>query len=469
MTGAKKTHWFRTTLIVLVICGILGTILAAFLFKNGSGKTYAYASILFSFNGAAKGNAPNGSPLDVSDLTSDEILNAALEASGLSGTYNAEQVRDNLSVTGVFPDNIVEQMTRYVSILDSNASKQAPLTDYHATEFTVVLYHELDPNLSSNQLKTLLQNIMAAYRDHFARTNAMKLDPSTDMLARITDFDYPLQLQAISNSNARLSRYAQEMADLAPEFQVKGKGFADIVVRFRNLDSDVDSVSAAVTMNAVSRDPARLKSRYEMDLAMLNSRLDIETEELSLLASLMNGYTRESAIYVVSSSSTLNKIESESTGIYDAIVRRHTEVTKELADTDRNVALTQAKLQYLSGDEIPTAPAETDVAEGEQPAVSAKAEKTVPLNDEIEKRIGDLLARREEAVNEFIQLLDAYSAKQISKKTVTVSAVEYKTPNLLSGSFLVKVVRTAGPFCAVGLMVCLVLLLRSRRKEEKAR
>ena len=35
MKTAKKTHWFRNTLIVLIICGIIGVILASVLFFKG--------------------------------------------------------------------------------------------------------------------------------------------------------------------------------------------------------------------------------------------------------------------------------------------------------------------------------------------------------------------------------------------------------------------------------------------------
>ena len=66
MTTMKKTHWLRNTMIVLIICGLIGTALAAVLFFGESNQTYATAAIQFSFDGAAEGKAPNGYPFDVS-------------------------------------------------------------------------------------------------------------------------------------------------------------------------------------------------------------------------------------------------------------------------------------------------------------------------------------------------------------------------------------------------------------------
>ena len=101
MTTGKKIHWFRTILIVLVACGVAGIILAAVLFNVNPERTFVSATIQLSFEGAAEGKAPNGYPFDLSGITSDEVLETALGASGMSGVYTPEQVRKNIKVTGI--------------------------------------------------------------------------------------------------------------------------------------------------------------------------------------------------------------------------------------------------------------------------------------------------------------------------------------------------------------------------------
>ena len=170
MTTVKKTHWFRNTLIVLIICGLVGTVLAAVLFFGESNQTYATAAIQFSFDGAAEGKAPNGYPFDVSGITSDEVLEIALKVSGLEETYTAEQLRTSMNVTGVYPERIAEQMTKYVSLLDANADMQAALSDYHATRYAVTLYNNFDSGIGSGKLTELLRNILTVYRNYFEKT-----------------------------------------------------------------------------------------------------------------------------------------------------------------------------------------------------------------------------------------------------------------------------------------------------------
>ena len=91
------------------------------------------------------------------------------------------------------------------------------------------------------------------------------------------------------------------------------------------------------------------------------------------------------------------------------------------------------------------------------------------LRSTVETKIKTLAKKRDEIVNDFTAMLEAYSAQEINERTVSATAAKYETPKLLSGAFIKTVLKTAGPICAVGFMVCLVLIIRSRRKEEKER
>ena len=76
------------------------------------------------------------------------------------------------------------------------------------------------------------------------------------------------------------------------------------------------------------------------------------------------------------------------------------------------------------------------------------------LRKTVETKIETLVAKKDAIVSDFTAMLDAYSAQEINEKTVSVTAVKYKAPSLLSGAFIKTVLKTAGPLCAVGFMVC---------------
>lgn len=459
----KKTHWLRNTLIVLIACGLLGTILGAVLFFTEGNRTYAESIIQFAFEGSAEGKAPNGYPFDLSGFTTDEVLEAALEASGLTGTYTADQLRENLTVTGVYPEKIAEQMTKYVSLLDANADNTAAVTDYHPTQYSVTLYNDFDKGISSGKLSELLGNILTAYRAYFTKTYAASLDQANP-IADLPEYDYAQQMEAISESVDQQIRYAEEMKELAKDFRLSGKGFGDIVTRYQNLQSDIDRLNATITLNAVSKDRTRLRKRYEMEIRELQIQLESLTEELKQVEAQVNSYDKDGIIYV-SANGSLSRVGSSATQTYDKLVETRKKVSDKIAETNAKITLIQARLDDMTGAaaKMKKAGEDEDAAAVEQ----LNLKELEALRKSVEEKISALTAKKDAIVSDFAAMLDAYSAQEINERTVSTTAVKYKAPSLISGAFIVKALKTAGPICAVGFMVCLVLLIRSRRKEER--
>lgn len=459
----KKTHWLRNTLIVLVICGLVGTVLAAILFNGENNRIYAASTIQFSFDGAADGKAPNGYPFDMNGFTSDEVLDAALESSSLTGTYTAEQLRENLTVTGVYPEKIAEQMTKYVSLLDTNADNQAAVTDYHATQYSVTLYNDFDKNISSGKLTELLGNIMTAYRNYFAKTYAANLDQENP-IAELPDYDYAQQMDAISESVKQQISYAEEIKELARDFRMDNKSFGDIVTRFQNLQSDIDRLNATITLNAVSKDRIRLQKRYEMEIRELKIKLESLTEELKQVEAQVNSYDKDGIIYV-SANGSLTRVGDTSSNTYDSLVETRKKVSDQIAETNAKISLIQARLDDMTGAaaRMKTAGEDEDAAAVEQ----LNLRELEQLRKSVEEKIETLVAKKNVIEDDFTAMLNAYSAQEINERTVSATTVRYKAPSLISGAFVMKAVKTAGPICAVGFMVCMVLLIISRKKEEK--
>lgn len=459
----KKTHWLRNTLIVLIVCGLAGTVLAAALFAGDGNRVYARSSIQFSFDGSAEGKAPNGYPFDMLGFTTDEVLNNALEASGLADKYTADQLRDNLTVTGVYPDKIVEQMTQYISLLDTAADNQAIMKDYHATQYNITLYNDFDKQISAGKLTELLGKIMTAYRVYFGKNYAANLEKAI-AITDITEYDYAQQMEAINEDISQHIRYAEELKILAPEFRVDRKGFGDIVVRYENLQNDLDRLDATITLNAVSKDRERLQKRYEMEIRTQTIQLESLTEELKRIEEQVDAYDKDGIIYV-SANGELSRVGASTSNTYDQLVETRKRVTDSIARTNSTIALYQARLDDMTGAaaRMKKATEEEDAASVEQ----LNRYELEKLKASVEQKIEALIAKREIIVNDFASMLDAYTAQEINEKTLSVTAAKYEAPSLLSSAFILKAVKTAGPICAVGFMVCMVLLIISRRKEVK--
>ena len=483
MKKHKRTNWLKTTVLVLVACGIVGMILAAVQFFGKPAPTYASATLVFTFDGAADGVAPNGAAFDVRDIALDEVLSEGLKNAALADRLTPEQVRPNLVVSGVYPEDMADQVMHYESLLNFTASRETTIGDYHPTTFTVALYDGFETSLSKSELSSLLKGIMDAYCTYFAQVYAYGLDVNNAAFFTLDDYDYPQQLQIIEGTLSTLVKYADELYEKEPAFRLNGVGFNDISVRANALiDSTISRLSAELTINALTRNPARLLSQYQFEIRTLNNQLDKQNEELKKLDKLIDSYEKNEIIYL-STTDALTKIDGNSSETYDALMGRRKAVADGITQINYNIANYQLLINDLLGesgetkaDQTPAVPGEDatemevapTLTEAELAAAKAEAEQKMSARRELlEENIRALVADRDALLADFDAMVTVYNREKINELTVTVTGYNYWTPSLLSGAFIKKAIQTAGPIVALGFIACMVLIVISRRKEEK--
>ena len=475
----QKTHWLRNTILVLAACGILGGAIAAVRFSSAQDRTtYASSSIQFSFDGAASGVAPSGNVFNIEGIFSDAVLSDALKASGLDDRYTAEQIRGQLSVEGLYPKDIVQQLTNYDSLLDFSSNRVLTVSEYRPTVYSVKLYRDFDPAISRASLESLLQNIMEAYKRYFTKVYSLSAN-NIALEYDLADYDYPQQLVILSSVMNQSRRYALELYEKEPFLSVDGCGFSDIAVRLGSLiNNDIDSLNAAIFMDGLTKDTARLLTQYRFEISSLSNESEKQKECLAKLDELIASYDKNEIIYL-SNADSFTKIDGNSSETYDALVAERKSLADEITQIDTQIATyrlqindllnnSQASQEKEGAAEI--AGGETLTMTDEEIAAAAKAaeelsaQKIAVLEESIAK-----LVEQYNGINATLsKLLDAYNAKTINDSTVEIIRGAYSAPKFLSGSFAVTLVKTAGPICAVGLLVCLVFLIASRKKEQKA-
>lgn len=480
---AKKTNWLKTTILVILACGIVGLALTAILFFAKPSPTYATATLVFTFDGAATGTAPNGTAFDVRDMTLDEVLSKGLQNASLEGTYTPEQIRPDLVISGVYPDDMAEQVMHYESLLNFTASRELTIGAYHPTTFNVALYNNFDKSLTKSQLSSLLKSILDAYRAYFSQVYAFGLDTSATLFT-LEDYDYPQQLQILEKRLTAMSDYALELYDLDPAFRLNGIGFNDISVRLNTLiDSNISRLNAELTINALTKDPARLLTQYQYEIRSLNNQLDKQTLELVKLDKLIASYEKNEIIYL-RTTDALTKIDGNSSETYDRLMGRRKDVADGITDINYQIATYELLLSDLlsedaaqpqtaaaSDDSETTAEPSTEtvavMSEEEMAAAAAEAERVTTLRrEQLEKSISALVADSDAILADFKAMLQAYSGEKINDLTVTVTEYRAFAPSLLSGAFIKKAIKTCGPIVAVGFMACVAAIIVSRKKEE---
>ena len=503
----KKTHWLRTSIIILLICGIVGLALTSIDFFGNPTPTYALATIEFTFDGAADGIAPNGTAFTIADIASEDVLSAALDQASMKETYTVEQLQGSLVAQGIYPEDMADQVMSYVSLLNFTANQKATVTEFHPTTFNIQLYNDFDSSISRDQLESLLRAIVSSYKSYFGRNYANGLQKG-NMLFTLENYDYPQQLEIIQGHFSTLANYAHEMYDLQPTFRYEGSGFNDVSVRLNNLiSSDISRLNADLTMNALTRDTARLLTQYQFEVRDLSNQLEKQTTQLEKLDALIATYDKNEIIYL-STTDSLTKIDGNSSETYDMLVDQRKEVADGITEINSQISNYQLKLSDLLKEESnvqasPTkahssangkennaasATAQMDEEPSDKTADSTviAAEDVVEMTEEeiaeaaaeaerlakaqtaaLEKEIDTLVEKGDGIIDDFKGMLQAYNDQEINDLTITVTKYDYKSPNVLSGAFIAKAIKTSGPICAIGFMLCMVLIIISRKREEK--
>ena len=488
MKQGRKINWLKTTILVLLACGVAGLGLAVALFFGNAAPTYASATLVLTFDGAADGIAPNGVAFDVRDITLDEVISEGLKGASLEGKYTPEQVRPDLVVSGVYPEDMAKQVMHYESLLNFTANRELTIGDYHPTTFSIRLYNGFDKSLSKDQLSSLLQSILDAYRARFAKVYAFGLDTDNALFA-LEDYDYPQQLQIIEEQLDTMSAYALELYEHDPAFRLNGAGFNDISVRLNTLiDSNISRLNAELTINALTKDPARLLTQYQFEIRSLNNQLEKQTQELAKLDKLIDSYEKNEIIYL-STTDALTKIDGNSSETYDTLIAHRKDVADGITDINYQIATYKLLLSDLVTEETPepeqtasqpsdgetaagdegTSSAETVAAMTDEELAAAAAEAELATNarrEQLEAPINALLSESDAILSDFKAMIEAYNSEKINDLTVAVTQFKYYAPRLLSGSFIKQAIKTAGPIVALGFMVCVALIIVSRRKES---
>ena len=458
MKHFMKIHWIRNTLLIFCCCAVIGLIFSLVIFRRDNARTYAYSNISFTFDGAQNGLAPNGYAFDVNAIASEEVLTSAIKAAGMDERYSSDQIVSCIEIQGVFPEDLVEEMTRYNSVINADSSQSVVLTEYHPTVFRVCLYSDFDRSISETDLTKLLNEILTSYRSWFLETYATGTIDGLEF-SDLDDYDYFQQLEILRVGLQQASDYAAQMAVSNPGFLFEGKGFHDLSLQFESMiSSDLARLNATMTMNSLSKDLNRLKERYLFEIRELQNRVDIQTDLSKSLDNLLAEYAKSGIIYL-STSEQLSRVDKQSSEVYDRLADTRGEVTDKISGLNKDIAGYRNQLAEMgvNADGTKTDSQKTSLSKTEL------AQKEAALQSGLNR----LLAKHNTAIDTLKEMIDTLNSEEINELTLSSSSARAYSPSIISGKFIKTAIKTCGPFCALGLIAAVILIIISRIATEK--
>ena len=485
MKNSKKRSWIRIFAIALIGAFVAGTALSAVLFKIDPTKTYARATLQMTFDGAADGLAPDGTLFSIGEMASDRVLSAALDSAGLAEKISVSELRGSLYIQGSYPSDMLNQVMSYESLMDFTVNREVTVSDYHPTQFIANLYDDF--GLTRAQLTGLLDAVMKAYADDFAEVYSLTVaGPAYSNVLFPEEIDYAQRITVLESNIDQLTQYAQAMAERDPSLTVNGIGrFSDIVVRLNNLkENDLETLSARVSADALSMDVSRLLSQYRYQVQVSTNQLDAQKKRLERLDKLIASYDKNEVIYL-STTDSLTKIDGNSSVTYDQLIDLRKQTAEGITQIQARIDDYNGRINVILGEDEPEADTAADEAdllasllgggEDAQPedqtdlsdAAAEAQEQLREKTDAFEAGFNAAIAKRDGIIADFAALLKAFNEQEINDTTFTVTKAKYFAPRFFSSAFALKVVKTAGPICALTLIACLAALVLSRRREEK--
>ena len=406
--------------------------------------SYSYETVQFNYDGASDGKDPNGNPFDAVSFLTDDIIEDALTTSGLS--YKVEDVRDNIIVTNVVPQNIVKEIDSYASVTDKEATQEITTKDYHPTKYRFALYQDLDKKLSKQQLNDFLSNIVDTYCNKFYTTYKKSFNDTVyDSIFVVNDYDYTFQSQIYSNKIAVLMSYAASIYNEHTDFEVDDRTFYDIYLAGNQIaNSYVNRINTLITLKSLSKDLPRLKSYYEYKIKNLEYDRTKYSSDLVVVSAQVTAYEKDSTIYV-GTGENIVKIESNSSATYNALLAKQIELSNRIASIDTEIADYQAILDDIDH--------------------ATSTQEDYDLVEAYLTRLGTSFSALEDRFAEFVEQYNEAYLKDGTSKT----EVKYKSNSIFSASFIVHTVKVAAPIMlTVMLGIAIYYLSREIRKQKKA-
>lgn len=351
------------------------------------------ALIGFQYKGIEQGLDPAGNDFDVSKLKSPGIIEDAL--SGLDESYSAEDVRRCITIEGVIPDKALDEMSLYKGIYTRSGSMDAAQKllniKYYPTCYTVS-FDSSSMGISTEQGKIILNNVLGKYQEYFYRTYGYSETLGSSISAiDYKEYDYPAAVDIFRTTLDDLENYVANLQSTdTTSFRSSktGYNFDDLSRNIETLrSSDLDSLSAFITINNAFKNKEQLISYYEYKIDTLEREAETQKSELDAISDSIDSYKKDTMM-VFSSGDKSSKEYSQISAKYDELIENKILAQNSYSLSRQRIEYYKLRLNNLKN---------TDE--------SSEEELTGAKNAQVEERIEELYQK----INSLIEITEKTS------------------------------------------------------------
>ena len=267
-----------------------------------------------------------------------------------------DAIRNNITVSGVVPEDAIDKLTAYESVFSNTNSIEAAQkimdVSYFPTQFEVQFSYG-DSGMSRSQAADFLNTMLNNYKIYFMQTYGYN-QAFGDALTAVdyTGYDYPQALDVLSSSLDSLKKYISSLSsnDNTRFRSAKtGYTFSDLSEATATLQSvDYSSLYSYIMGKNVTKDKDSLATYYQYRIDSLNRSLNSAKERLSTITDSINNYKKDSMVVMAGGSAdNTGTVLTQPSTAYDDLITQRTDAQGSVSSLQQQISDYQTRLDKL--------------------------------------------------------------------------------------------------------------------------
>ena len=354
---------FRTIKKYFVIWLVTAVVSALLVFSGSaliSGDEHKTLSALinFTYSGIEKGLDPAGKDFDVNTVKSPEVIKDTLEKLEMP-LDNIDQIRSSITIEGIVPNDVMDKMTTYKSIIDMgsssamSAAQEILSLEYNPTQYRVD-FNYAETDFSGSEAVEFINTMLDCYRDYFFRTYGYNeaLGNAVTVLD-YTDYDYAEAVDVFRTSLSSLKSYVDTLAAKdTSRFRSTATGYtfadlSDSISTIRSIDLDV--ISSYITVNNVTKDKDALINYYDYRIEELTREQAVQKDRLATITESLNSYEKDDIIIFGNGNEDTDTQVSMASDEYNRLINEKISAQTSVSNITQEIAYYKLRLVDLKG------------------------------------------------------------------------------------------------------------------------
>ena len=305
--------------------------------------------------------APDGSELDLGQITSSYVLQSAISGLRLSQPVTLANLSSNIKIERILTEDSRRMQEIAASMLqDKNSAAYNQIQGLqlvYDNHFIVTLSNGFGDEtsnvkyyLTDNELRLILDRTLDAYNSYLASTYADNTLPANEFSVINTQtLDLPESLDQLRTAIDNLYAYCDSKSDTVKAYRSWRTGLSlnDLMAHLQQVKSlDVDYLYACVLDNSIARDPAAIQVGMQYQLRDAQTRLDQVNEDIANTQSLLDNYKNDEILISVQESDA-TKSTVAATNYYNRLVLEQAENYDQAATLETTIANLRERIDRM--------------------------------------------------------------------------------------------------------------------------